>query len=788
MHVWSAGSVAEASDGASVEGVRVLAGGTDILGTIHDYIHGSRPSALVSIKGLDLGHIREEGGGLAIGAVAKLCDIADSPLVRAGWGLLADAAKSVASPQIRHMATIGGNICQEPRCWYYRYPENRFDCLRKGGSVCPAFVGNNVYHSILGACRVGETGCRSSCPNTTDVAGHMELLRQGDVEGAARLLFSVNPLAAVTGRVCPSTCVSGCARAEFDGAVGIREVERFLGDYMLERADAFYRAPERESGRSVAVIGAGPAGLTAAFFLRAEGFAVTVFDLHGEAGGMLRYSIPAYRLPRGTVARIQAALEGMGVAFALGEGCDPGATAESYRRRFDAVFVGSGAQRPLAAGIEGEGHCLSGLDFLYRASVGEQGKPGDSVLVIGGGDVAMDVAVTAKRLGAKDVTVVYRRPRALMPAHEEELALALEEGVRIADSLAPVGAVVERGRLVGLDVAASRSGAGRDTKTEIDLGCRSTLAADCVIVAIGQTADLGLYGDALDTDGRKRLVTDGSLACSLGGVFAGGDAALGPATVIEAIAQARRAAASITAYLGGGAAARAPAPDGGEGGDRPCAFDPSALENSDAAVLRPIPPEERTLCGEDVAEGLDGDAVLREAARCFNCGCVAVSASDLAPALVALGATVRTNRRELPAARFFRTGLKSATALGAGEIVTEIFVPAPLEGAYMEYRKFRPRKAIDFPVLSVAVNIVRDGGIVKDAKIVLGAVRPTPFEATEAQDYLIGRPIDDETARAAAGLALRDAAPLAENAYKVSVARALVRRAVLAAGQDGGAA
>jgi NADPH-dependent glutamate synthase beta subunit-like oxidoreductase len=775
----------QASEKASRENVRILAGGTDILGGLYDHIHRTPPDELVNIKALGLDYIREDDGGVVVGAGVKLSAVETSGLLKENYSLLADAARTVASPQIRNMATVGGNICQEPRCWYYRHQDNAFDCLRKGGGACPAFTGNNPYHSILGSVRVCETGCQSGCPNETEIAKYMESIRRGDRDGAARILFEVNPLAAVTGRVCPHTCMSDCARNEFDEAVSIRAVERFLGDYILDHVEDFFAAPDCGHAGTVAVVGAGPAGLAAAHYLRRGGFDVTVFDVHEEAGGMLRYSIPAYRLPREIIRKTKAALEKAGVVFRLGADCDAGATIADYRKRFDAVFVGTGAQLPLPARIGGEEYCLNGLEFLYNVSIEKQPKPGDDVLVIGGGDVAMDVAVTAKRLGAKNVTLVYRRPKELMPAHDEEREQAFEEGVAVAESLAPVGVVLEGGKVAGLDVAASRSGKGRDSRAEVDMDERKVLKADCVILAIGQAIDGSAYEGVLDADEKKRIKTDASLSASLDGVFAGGDAVLGPKTVVEAIAHGRRAAGFIREYLDKASAWPAsesePGGEAAHSADRKTPFDPSALGNSDAATL-PLPGVEgRVLYREDISEGLDADAALREAARCFNCGCVAVSASDLAPALIALAATIHTNKRAIPAAEFFGAGVCSTTNLSSGEIVKEIHVPAPAKGSFMEYRKFRPRRTIDFPVLSTAVYIERDGGVVKNARIVLGAAGPSPYEAAAATAYLKGRKIDEAVSEEAASLALKDAIPLAENGYKIKIAKALVRRSVLAA-------
>ena len=381
---------------------RLLAGGTDLLGTLKDRIHPEYLEAAIDIKSIPgLAGLRETAEGLAIGAATRLADIAEDQDVRENYPLLAQAVQAVASPQIRNMATIGGNICQEPRCWYYRYPNNGFHCLRKDGTRCNALTGENRYHSIFGAARVANPPCTSACPTDTDIPNYMEKIRAGDIAGAAAVLFQVNPMPAVTGRVCPHFCQSECNRNDLDESVSIRNVERYLGDYIQEHPEEFATPARDLSGRKTAVVGSGPAGLSAAHYLRRAGHEVVVFDRLEEAGGMMSQAIPEYRLPKGNVRPVVEALQATGVEFRLGVEIGRDLGLVELETEFDAVFLAIGAWAAPAIGVPGEELTRSALDFLGQVKNGTLRNPGRKVLVIGGGNVAVDAAITAVRFGRR---------------------------------------------------------------------------------------------------------------------------------------------------------------------------------------------------------------------------------------------------------------------------------------------------------------------------------------------------------------------------------------------------
>ncbi len=403
----------------------VTAGGTDLLGALEYHIHPEYPDRVVNLKTIpDLDYIREDHAGLKIGALTRLHDIEKKDLIKEKYPALAEAARSVASPQIRNMGTLGGNICQETRCWYYRNPENMFHCIRKGGKVCNALTGENRYHSIFGAAAVGAPPCRERCPGHIDIPAYLEKIRAGALDEAARILLASNPIPAITGRVCPHFCEQACNRGKyFDEPVSVRAIERFMGDYILEHRDTFIPTP-KESGRRVAVIGSGPAGLSAAFYLRRSGHEVVILDREKKPGGMLAHAIPAYRLPKEVVRRAVQSIEDTGVEFRLGVDVGQDMTLNEIMDDFDALFLATGAWAQPAIGLDGEHLAKFGLDVLTRSLEHADDIAGKKVLVIGGGNVAVDVGMTAKRLGAEKVTLVCLVSRDEMPALDWEIEQA----------------------------------------------------------------------------------------------------------------------------------------------------------------------------------------------------------------------------------------------------------------------------------------------------------------------------------------------------------------------------
>jgi NADPH-dependent glutamate synthase beta subunit-like oxidoreductase/CO/xanthine dehydrogenase FAD-binding subunit len=769
-------SLEEAASLLGEQKARVIAGGTDLLGTLKDRVHPDYPRLLIDIKGSAGGsHVSLEDTSIRIGALTTLSEVADHEIVNARIPLLAQAARAVGSPQLRNMATVGGNICQEPRCWYYRAPDNAFPCLRKGGIQCAALLGDNRFHSIFGGGRPSAPPCTGNCPAHIDIPTYLELIRGGDWQTAARLVLERNPMPAVTGRVCPHFCEMKCNRCELDQAVSTRTIERHLGDQVLEDIATFFKSPDVLTNKHVAVVGSGPAGLAAAYYLRKVGHGVTVFDAMSEAGGMLTHSIPAYRLPRVVVRKQIEALQHMGVEFVLGAAIEKDSFI-GLNRDFDSTLLATGAWRDKSIGIEGSEYLKSGLEFLIGLETARQ-PPGEQVLVIGGGGVAIDVAISAHRLGAKRVTMACLESRETMPAAPEEIAQALEEGVGLLTSWGPQRVLTSRGKVSGMELVRCTSVFDVEGRfnPSFDMDTTLTIDADCVLLAIGQVPNLRFADGLLQTDGTRIVVTEPG-ATSLPGVFAGGDVVTGPASVIEAIAAGRRAATAIDRYLGG--------PTAVDGNAHK--VEPSSLIKIRADALSAIPrvqmvsvsPSARDIETEDV-DGLDLAYIEEEANRCLNCACVAVNVSDLAPALVALDAKIRTTKRVIDAGKFFAVRMASTTVLDSDELVTELEIPLPTEASIQRYRKFRIRRSIDFAIISVAsVLSLRDDKIRK-AAVVLGAVAPIPLRAADVERFLVGREPDTETAEAAGAIAARTACPLPKNAFKAQIVRAMLREAVL---------
>ena len=751
------------------------AGGTDLLSTLKGDYLSNYPEVVINLKTISgLDYIKEESGVLKIGALTKLSDIAKSPLLRSSTKALVEAVRSVATPQVRNSATIGGNLCQDVRCWYYRYPHQiggPLFCLRKGGKLCNALTGDNRYHSIFGTAGFATYPCSSNCPAHVNIPSYLSQVRTGNLMEAARILLDFNPLPAITGRVCPTFCEPECYRSDFDEPVATRCIERSLGDTILERMSEIFTPPETRSGRSIAIIGSGPAGLAAAYYLKRSGHRVTVYERLPEAGGMLLYSIPSYRLPKDIVRKQIQALKGMGIKFEVGVNVGKDVTIAKLMGRFDAVFLASGAWKERSLGIRGEKIALPGLEFLNRVNFGAREIPGRKVAVIGGGNVAMDVARTLLRLGGEPV-VIYRRSQAEMPAIRDEVVKAEEEGIGFEFLTLPTEVSKAKGK-VTLKCVRMRLGApdasGRRKPIPIK-GSDFSSTFDAVIKAVGEEPDKSILRSAFRQKSLKKSPSPNLLGKNL---FAGGDFVTGPSTVVQAVASGREVASMIERSFKG----RQPSADAG--GAEPI-FKSATFDTAPRVRIPEVAVSERvkSVDAEDIL-GVSLSEIEIEASRCFNCGCLAVNPSDIGIALTALDAKIITSKRMVDTQTFFTADATKSTLLDPDEVVTEIQIPKPQEGAQQKYLKFTLRTPIDFPIVSVASVITTERGVCVDARIALGAVAPEPVRARAAEEMIIGQPIDEHRAAQAAEQAVAGTHPLSKNAYKVEIAKTLVKRAIL---------
>jgi heterodisulfide reductase subunit A len=476
--------------------------------------------------------------------------------------------------------------------------------------------------------------CTCACPAGVQAHDYVSLVHSGRYEDAFRLHMEDAPLPGVLGRACYAPCESQCTHGRLPsssgglGTVGIRAVKRFMADYYYARhPEPEYRAPAPRNGKLVAVVGSGPAGLSAAYFLAKRGYAVTILEAAPQAGGMLRYGIPPYRLPRPVLERDLLNIRALGVEFRMGEAVS--SVAELKANGYSAAFVAVGTMEPQPLNIPGSElkGVMAPMAFLKAANTGSLDLSGKSVAVIGGGNVAMDSARMALRAGAKQVAIYYRRMRQEMPAHDWEVQAALDEGVVLHELKKPTRFLGRNGTLTGIEVQATRLGApdasGRPSPEPVP-GSEQPCPVDLVIPALGLRPSTAPFAGELRRHRNETLVVDTeTLATEIPGVFAGGDAVTGPSMIIAAIAQGKRAAFHIDRYLRGEVA--------------PAVFDTrpplavrgAALPGNEVAPyatakMRELPPLERARSTAEIEAALSEEQAVAEAARCLECGACAV--------------------------------------------------------------------------------------------------------------------------------------------------------------------
>jgi NADPH-dependent glutamate synthase beta subunit-like oxidoreductase len=412
-----------------------------------------------------------------------------------------------------------------------------------------------VERCIMDNLRLFTAPCRPACPLHMNCQGYLRLMAQGKETEAAEEMRQHTPFGGILGRVCAQPCEGACERGKLDGAVHIRALKRYLADTYPEIAQRPGQAGPA-TGMNVAIVGSGPAGLMAAYDLRLRGHAVTVFESEDQPGGLLRYGVPAFRLP---VAEVEAAvrlLQAMGTAFRTSEPIGKGIEWGRLIREYDAVILAVGLGRPVPLGLKGEDlpQVRKGMDFLRAVRSGRIPGLGDSVVVIGGGNTAVDTALTCRRIGVHDVRLVCVEGREEMPAFDAEVREALEEGVIIETGWGPLEIRAEQGQ-VKVDFGSClslRDGEGKFNPM-LARECGRSLGASTVILAVGQALEPSDLPPGLLEDSGRRLAGDPLTLQSPGEpkVFVCGDAAGGPASVVHAFASGKEAALSADRFLTG---------------------------------------------------------------------------------------------------------------------------------------------------------------------------------------------------------------------------------------------
>ena len=457
--------------------------------------------------------------------------------------------------QIMATAMCGlGQSAANPVLSTIRYFRDEYDAHIRDHK-CPASSCAALFYSP----------CQNSCPADVDVPRYIALIKERKFAEAAALIRSKNPFPAICGRVCDHPCESKCRRATFDEPVAIKSLKRFAADWEKKHGVSPAAEHKPPTGKRVAIVGAGPAGLSAAYYLALAGHKVTVFEALPVAGGLLAVGIPEYRLPKEILDWEIEVIKKAGVEIRTNTRIGEDVKLDDLASEYDALFIAVGAHNEVKMNVPGEDleGVMPAVAFLRDVALGEPVKVGKKAAVVGGGNAAIDAARTAKRMGAEEVHILYRRLRADMPADDGEIRAAEEEGIHIHYLTAPTRIIGRDGNVAQIECVRMKLGefdkSGRRRPIPVEAS-RTTVDVDTVIPAIGQAVDTSFIAplsdtrETLFTTKSGLLITDpDSLETSIPGVFAGGDCVTGPWSVVAAIGAGREAAYSIDKFLGGDA-------------------------------------------------------------------------------------------------------------------------------------------------------------------------------------------------------------------------------------------
>lgn len=465
--------------------------------------------------------------------------------------------------------------------------------------------------------------CQLACPANTDCQGYVGLIANGKFEDALKLIKNTNPLPASIGRVCPHPCEKACRRGKVEEPINIAQLKFFAADLDL-KGEKYLPVCAKATGKKVAIVGGGPAGLTAAYYLKTLGHEVTVFDMMDKMGGMLRYGIPQYRLPKELLDSEIALIEKLGVRLVNNVKFGKDITLDMLKSVNDAVILAPGAWKSSPMRVKGEdiNGVYGGIDFLRSVIQGNPVPIGEKVAVCGGGNTAMDACRTAVRLGAKEVYVIYRRTEKEMPAEEIEIKESKEEGVIYKFLTKPVEIHEENGKVCGMTLQLMELGepdaSGRRKPVAID-GKTEYLPLDSVIMAIGQKLDPTDFSVVELTDRGTILADEDDFKTNIDGVFAIGDATnKGASIAIAAIGEADRCVKSVDAYLKGEELDFTPKYISKREDER---IDVSGKETKPRVVADVLDADVRKNNFDEVSLGLTVEQAKKEAERCLECGC-----------------------------------------------------------------------------------------------------------------------------------------------------------------------
>ncbi len=512
-----------------------------------------------------------------------------------------------------------GQTCAKPALSTLKYFEKEYkDHIlehRCAGATCDAMV---------------ISACQHACPAGIDVPNYVAAIASGKYEQAVDIIRERNPFPAVCGRICIHPCEYKCRRGELDDPVAIRALKRFASDWYFEHIGLPDKPFPVTCEHKVAVVGAGPAGLTCGYYLAKMGYKVTAYEAQPVGGGMLGITVPEFRLPRSIIEQEISYIKACGVEILYDSPIDARHTVNDLLKEgYDAVFIAAGAQSSVRMGIQGEDEGIEGLyhglQFLTDVRTGKDIQLKGRVIVIGGGNVAMDAARTALRKGAKDVQIFYRRTVAEMPAWDKDIEEAIEEGVVINPLWAPKQIMHEGDKVTGMAFARSRTVFDEQGGSRLSVDEKSSLVVDAegVISSVGQAPDISFLSK--DSQLERALwgslvVDENSLSTNIPGIFAGGDFTTGPSTVIRAIASGRRAAIAIDKYLRGDTA-RVEIVDEKSAmqEDAGLALDEETTEEKPRIEVGLEKPEERIKDFREVERGFSEDQAIQEAKRCLRC-------------------------------------------------------------------------------------------------------------------------------------------------------------------------